>query len=142
ELTIDELTGYAVVVDVREAAKNEKDYQISTDDLKNWEDEYGEIPEGAIVLVLTGHDQYWNDKKAYMGTDEYGQEATQKLHFPGLAPEAAIWLTENRSIKGFGLDTPSVDYGPSLDFESHRILYENGVVGFENLTNLDQLSPK
>lgn len=142
ELTIDELTGYAVVLDVREAAKEDRDYQISIADFENWEAEHGEIPNGAMVLVLTGHDQYWDNKKEYMGTDEFGQEATQKLHFPGLSPKAAKWLTENRSIKGFGLDTPSVDYGPSLDFESHRILYGENIVGFENLTNLDQLSPK
>lgn len=44
-----------------------------------------------------------------------------------------------RSIKAVGLDTPSIDYGQSKLFESHRALFERNVPAFENLANLDQL---
>ena len=40
-----------------------------------------------------------------------------------------------------GLDTPSIDYGQSVQFESHQLLYEHNILGFENLANLDQLPP-
>jgi kynurenine formamidase len=40
-----------------------------------------------------------------------------------------------------GVDTASVDYGPSHDFLVHRIVAEANASGLENLTNLDQLPP-
>jgi kynurenine formamidase len=46
---------------------------------------------------------------------------------------------DNRTIDAFGLDTPSVDYGQSVDFRAHVILYSQNVPGFENVANLGQL---
>jgi kynurenine formamidase len=74
-----------------------------------------------------------------MGTDERGAGAVPKLHFPGLHPEAARWLVANRSVKAVGLDTPSIDYGQSTLFESHRVLFERDIPAFENLANLERL---
>jgi kynurenine formamidase len=61
------------------------------------------------------------------------------LHFPGLSPEAAQWLVDNRNIKAIGIDTPSIDYGQSQLFKSHVILLSENIPAFENLTNLDKL---
>ena len=77
-----------------------------------------------------------------MGTDERGPAAVAKLHFPGLHPDAARWLVANRQINAIGLDTPSIDYGQSTLFESHRILFEKNIPAFENVANLDQLPVK
>ena len=77
-----------------------------------------------------------------MGTAERGEEAVAKLHFPGLHPDAAQWLVENRVIHSIGLDTPSIDYGQSKGFESHRILFEKNIPAFENLANLSILPDK
>ena len=74
-----------------------------------------------------------------MGTDQVGPDAVPLLHFPGIDPEAAKWLVENRNIKAVGLDTPSIDYGQSTLFETHQVLYEINIPGFENVANLDQL---
>jgi kynurenine formamidase len=74
-----------------------------------------------------------------MGTAERGQEAVAKLHFPGIDPELATWLVENRNIDAVGIDTPSIDYGQSTLFESHRILYAENIPGFENVANMDLL---
>ena len=38
-----------------------------------------------------------------------------------------------------GLDTPSIDYGQSQLFESHRILFKENIPAFENVANLDKL---
>ena len=38
-----------------------------------------------------------------------------------------------------GVDTASIDYGPSDDFIVHRIAAAENVAGLENLTNLDDL---
>jgi kynurenine formamidase len=48
---------------------------------------------------------------------------------------------EEREIRAVGLDTPSIDHGPSRGFESHRVLFEHDVPAFENLANLDRLPP-
>ena len=62
-----------------------------------------------------------------------------KLHFPGLHPDAARWLASNRRIKAVGIDTASIDYGQSSQYESHRTLFERDIPAFENLAALDRL---
>ena len=139
ELSIDQLAGPAVVVDVSARAQNNVDYQIAVADLKAWEETHRPIPGGAILLLYTGFARHWPNAEKYLGTNGKGTNAATKLHFPGLHPEAARWLISARSIKAVGLDTASIDYGQSTLFESHRILFESNVPAFENLAALDQL---
>ena len=142
EIPLEQLGGEGVVVDVVKQSEASRDYQVTAEDFQRWEKQNGRIPAGAIVILRTGYARYWPDRKRYMGTDERGAGAVPKLHFPGLHPEAARWLTVNRSVKAVGLDTPSIDYGQSTLFESHRVLFEKNVPAFENLNNLDQLPAK
>jgi kynurenine formamidase len=46
---------------------------------------------------------------------------------------------QNRAIRAIGLDTPSIDHGPSTHFESHVALFEHDIPAFENLAGLDRL---
>lgn len=142
QIPLEQLLGEALVVDVAKQCETNPDYQIATEDFLQWEKANGEIPKGAIVILRTGYGKYWPDRKKYMGTDERGADAVPKLHFPGLNPEAARWLITNRSIKAIGLDTPSIDFGQSTLFESHRALFDKNVPAFENLANLDKLPIK
>lgn len=142
EIPLEQLMGQAVVVDVSEKSGKDPDYQVQVADFQAWEKVNGPIPKGAIVLLRTGFGKYWPDRKKYMGTDERGAQAVAKLHFPGLHPDAARWIVENRAIKAIGLDTASIDYGQSTLFESHRALFERNTPAFENLANLDQLPVK
>ena len=139
EIPLDHLMGPAVVVDVTQQAAADRDYRVSVQDFKAWEATHGELPDGVIVLLRTGFGKFWPDRAAYMGTDERGAEAVLKLRFPGLHPDAARWLVEQRAIHAIGLDTPSIDYGQSAGFESHRILFEHNIPAFENVANLEQL---
>ena len=97
------------------------------------------MPDGIIVLLRTGYGAFWPDREKYMGTAELGAEAVEKLHFPGLDPEAAKWLVQERKIHAIGLDTPSIDRGQSSLYESHQILFKANIPAFENVANLDQL---
>ena len=142
EIPIERLVGPAVVINVSEKALADPDYLVGVKDFTNWEKEHDEVPEGSIVLLNTGYAQFWPDRVKYMGTDKRGPEAVKDLHFPGLDPKAAEWLVENRSIKAIGLDTPSIDYGQSQLFESHRILFKENIPAFENVANLDKLPPQ
>ncbi|HEY5404397.1 MAG TPA: cyclase family protein [Pyrinomonadaceae bacterium] len=142
QIPVDQLTGAGLVLDVTKQCAGNADYLISVADFQDWEKKNGEIPVGSIVLLRTGFGKFYPDRRKYLGTDERGAAAVAKLHFPGLDPEAARWLTQNRSIKAIGLDTASIDRGQSTMFESHRTLFEKNVPAFENVANLDQLPVK
>ncbi|MGM0944523.1 MAG: cyclase family protein [Bacteroidota bacterium] len=142
ELPLSKLTGEAVVIDVSEQALENRDYLIDTVAILNWEKEYGLIPDDAMVFFRTGYGAFYPDRKAYFGTDKMGEEGIPELHFPGIAPEMAVWLVQNRKIKAVGLDTPSLDYGQSKDFAAHQALMGAQIPGFENLAHLDQLPAK
>ncbi len=139
EIPIEQLQGQGIVVDVTLSVRGDIDYQITVDDFKAWEKANGRIPDGSIVLLRTGFGKFWPDKLKYLGTDKTGPSAVALLHFPGLHQDAAQWLVEYRSIKAIGIDTPSIDYGRSGTFMSHRILMERNIPAFENVANLDLL---
>lgn len=143
QIPLDKLIGNAIKIDVSSNALNNPDYLISVEDLKDWERQEGiTIPDGSIVLLQTDFSQYYPNKVEYLGTNERGEHAIRLLHFPGLSPEAAEWLVQNRNISSIGIDTPSIDYGQSQYFKSHVILLGENIPAFENLTNLDQLPAK
>ncbi|NNF58149.1 MAG: cyclase family protein [Rhodothermaceae bacterium] len=138
-IPLEHLVGPAVVVDVSAQALADADYQVTVADFEAWEAEHEPLPDGVIVLLNTGYAPFWPDRVRYIGTDERGAEAVALLHFPGLHPDAARWLVEERRIHAIGLDTPSIDYGQSTHFESHQILFEANIPAFENVANLNGL---
>jgi kynurenine formamidase len=143
EIPINRLMGKAIKIDVSAKAKDNRDYLISVDDLLAWEEKHQtQIPQGSIVLLYTGFSEYYPNPVRYMGTMLRGAEAVKFLHFPGLHPDAASWLIENRNINAIGIDTPSIDYGQSQYFKTHVALMTNDIPAFENLTNLKQLPEK
>lgn len=139
ELTLDQLTGEAAVIDVSDVALTQRYYQISVQDITDWETANQTTVDDKIVLIHTGSSSLWPNAEAYLGTSLRGQEGVAALNFPGIHPDTAQWLVDNRSIKAIGLDTPSLDYGKTTDFMTHRILFDKNIPGFENLTGLDQL---
>ncbi|NNE69087.1 MAG: cyclase family protein [Rhodothermales bacterium] len=141
EIPLERLVAPAVMLDVSEQAAANPDYLVSVADLEAWENEHGAIPDGHILLVRTGFARFWPDRTQYMGTADRGQEATADLHFPGLDPEAARWLVANRSIAALGIDTASIDYGQSTDFQAHRVLFAENIPAFENVGDLSALPP-
>jgi len=87
--------------------------------------------------LRTGWRRHWPNAKAYLGDDTPGDAST--LSFPSYGVEAARLLVEERGAAALGVDTASIDYGRSTDFQVHRAAAARNVPGFENLTNLDQL---
>jgi kynurenine formamidase len=142
QLTLDQLTGNAIVIDVSEKALADRDYLISVDDVLNWEKANGPVEPYTIILFRTGYGKYYPNPKTYFGTDLKGEEAIPQLHFPGVSEELAVFLTKSRKIKAVGIDTPSIDYGQSSNFRAHRILLKENIPVFENVAHLDQLPVK
>ncbi len=138
QIPLDRLVGPAAVVDVTARADADRDYLLDVATLEAWESQHGRIGERTILLVRTGWSSRWPDKLRYLGTDKTGPEAVAELHFPGIDSSAARWLA-GRRVRAVGIDTPSIDYGQSTTFDTHRILFQQNIPAFENVAGLDRL---
>lgn len=123
----------AVVIDIRSKVEANPDYQLTTDDLIEFE-KGGAIPEGAAIFLLTGWDKRYSEPEKYRNPDANGV-----LHFPGFSLEAIQYLVRSPKIVALGIDTLSIDYGPSKNFQGHRISHGSGLYHIENMTNLEKL---
>ena len=136
KVPIDHLMRPAVRIDVTKSVQGSEDYLVSVDDVKAFERANGTIPEGAIVLIATGWDRYWEQPSRYRN------ERDGVKHFPGLSREAAAYLANERQVWGIAIDTMSVDYGPSTDFPVHRTTHARNVFHVENAAGLTSLPPR
>ncbi|HEX6203889.1 MAG TPA: cyclase family protein, partial [Thermoanaerobaculia bacterium] len=139
EIPLDRLVGPGVVIDVRAEAAADADYRLTPEAVRAWEAAHGRVPEGALVLLRTGWSARWPDARRYLGDDKPGDASN--LHFPSYGATAARLLIEERGAAVLGVDTASIDHGPSTDFAVHRAAAAANVPGLENLTNLDRLPP-
>jgi kynurenine formamidase len=139
DVPLDRLIGPAVVIDVSKQAAGDATYRLAPEDIAAFERAHGRIPQGAIVLLRTDWSRFWPNVKQYLGDDTPGDAS--RLKFPGYGVEAARLLVEGRHVAVLGIDTASIDYGPSTDFMAHRIGAAQDVVNLENLTGLSELPP-
>lgn len=137
EIPVDRLIGPGVVIDVSAQAAADADYRLTRADVEAWEAEHGAVPEGAIVLLRTGWGQYWPDALRYLGDDTPGDASN--LHFPSYGQDAAELLVNERGVAVLGVDTASIDHGPSTDFIVHQIANGANVPGLENVAHLDRV---
>ncbi|MCS6880923.1 MAG: cyclase family protein [Oscillochloridaceae bacterium] len=112
----------AVVIDARDRAQDAPDFALSAADVRAWEQRYGSIPPGTLVLLATGWDVRWGDPRAYLGADAGA---------PGFGPDAADLLLNQRGVAGLGVDAPGRLYAPARGF----------ALFLENLTSLEQVPP-
>jgi kynurenine formamidase len=136
-IPLDRLVGAAAVVDVRDRCGADAAYEITPDDLVAWEARHGRQLVDVIMLLRTGWGAKWGDRAAYLGTAATGPEAVAQLRFPGLSPLAARWLVDHRRVKAVGIDTASIDYGPSTAFGTHVAFCTANVPVFENVADMD-----
>ena len=139
DLPLQQLMAPAVVIDVTRQAAADAAYRVTRADVEAFEAAHGRIAPDTIVLVRTGWSRFWPDRKQYLGDDTPGDAS--KLRFPGYGEDAARFLVEQRQVAMLGIDTASIDYGPSTDFLAHRVGAAANVANLENLTALDQLPP-
>lgn len=132
KIPADRLVRPAVVINIASKIDGHEDYQLSADDVRAFEQGNGAIPAGDIVLVATGWDSRWPDAGKYMNTRQ------SVKHFPGVSLEAARLLVE-RQVVGIGIDTASIDYGPSEKFETHQFTMGAGLFHIENAAGLTSL---
>lgn len=126
-----------VMIDVSNQVSLNHDYQLSLADVQAWEKLNGRIPEGAVVLLYTGWSRFWGNTLRYQNRDVMGV-----LHFPAFGVDAVKFLLAERKVRGIGLDTMSIDFGPSRDFAIHHLVNRAGRYGLENVAHLEQLPQK
>jgi kynurenine formamidase len=137
QIPVRQLLAEAVVIDMREQPGRDPDYRLQPAEIVAFEKRHGRIPAGAAVLLHTGWSQRWPDRKRYLGDDRPAR--VTDLHFPSYGAEAARLLVEDRHVGLLGVDTASIDHGPSRSFEVHQVTARANVPGLENLKDLDQL---
>ena len=130
QIPADRLFAPLAVIDISAQARKNPDYQLSPDDISEWEKQNGRVPSGAIVVLRTGWSEKWDAAKQYRNPDKQGV-----MHFPGYSVDAAKFLVESRSVIGLGIDTLSVDYGPSKDFPVHHYTAGKSVYHLENVAD-------
>ncbi|XP_077991362.1 uncharacterized protein LOC144445621 [Glandiceps talaboti] len=135
QVPLDSLIGPAIRIDMKAKADADADALLEVSDIEAFEEEYGKIPEGAIVMVYTGWGTRWDDSLGYLGTETKNMSL---IHYPGIGEEAAKVLLE-RKVKSVGIDTMSLDNGPSFTFPTHVTLQSENIPLFENVANLDKL---
>jgi kynurenine formamidase len=122
------------VVDVRAKAADNSDYQLSPDDISDWEAANGELPQGSCVAMNSG----W---AAHVGSDRFrNADGDGVMHFPGFHEEAAAMLLE-RAVAGIAVDTLSLDFGGSQDFATHYAWLPTGRWGLECVAGLERVPP-
>ena len=133
EMDVDDLVVPLAVIAVQEQAAGDPDYQLSVEDILSWEERYGRIRPGCLVVMNTGWHKKFPDPASYVNQDEAGV-----LHFPGFSVAAARLLVD-REVAGIGIDTLSLDPGNDVSFPVHNIMLGAGKFQVENLNNLDAL---
>ena len=129
-IPVERLYRPGIRIDVSKRAAANPDYRVTASDIQQFEKNSGRIPQGVVVFIATGWDQYWPDRARYMN------EKGGVKHFPGLSVEATALLARDRQVAGIGIDTPSIDYGPSTGFEAHHVSMALNVYHIENAAHL------
>lgn len=124
------------IVDIRDKVVTDSRYKMTIEDVENYEKTFGLIPEGALLVALTGWGQYWYHQKLYRNVDENGV-----MCFPGITEDVAKKYI-NR-LNGVGIDTLSPDGGDTnFGFPVHEVVLGGKKWILENLHNLDKMPPK
>ncbi|HJU12555.1 MAG TPA: cyclase family protein [Candidatus Binataceae bacterium] len=136
QIPADRLVRPLVVLEVRSRAKNAPDYEISMQDIAEWERTHGVIPSGAVVMADTGWDERWESQESFRNEQNDGL-----THYPGFSLEAAKFLVQSREAVGLGIDTMSVDIGATTTYPVHLFTSQHGIYHLENVANLSLVPP-
>ncbi len=91
----DRISAPLVVLDVRSHAREDSPYEISVNDIADWEQEHGEIPPGAFVVARTG-----SAKREL-------PDSTSTPKSARYSADAALFLIEGRNVLGLGTEAPA-----------------------------------
>ena len=121
------------VVDVSGKAGENPDYEVSPQDILDWEAEHGKIPEGAFVAARTD----WHKRQDMDNCDAAGNK-----HYPGWKLDTLKFLVEHRAVGAIGHETSDTDApAAGTNFAGEYYTLEQRRYQIELMTNLDQTPP-
>ncbi|WP_309398349.1 cyclase family protein [Cerasicoccus maritimus] len=115
-----------VVISIVDQLKDNAGYELTMNDVLAWEQEYGQIPEGAVVMVRSDWYQKWPDVAHF--TDK---------PFPGVSLPALKFLHLERHILFHGHEP--LDTDDSDDLEGEAWLMHHNFAQAEGVMNLDKV---
>src|SRR5438445_5222211 len=118
-----------VVISIADKAAKEPGYQMTVNDILEWEKRNGQIPEGSVVFIRSDWSKDWPDPKL-----------ATKFPFPGITLDALKFLHLERKILFHGHEALDTDTTPTLEGESW--LMHNGYTQAEGVANLDKVPEK
>jgi kynurenine formamidase len=128
--------GPACVIDVTQEVAEDSDFLLTQAYIEGWEQEHGQIPAGAWVLLRTD----WSKKT---DPEEFLAGSPDGPHSPGFHKSASEFLAHERDVLGVGVETVGTDAGQAGKFDppfpNHAIMHGAGKFGLASLRNLDQL---
>lgn len=126
------------VVDISEKVKEDPHYAATSEDIKEYEAKYGDIPDGAFVALRTDWYKNWPDMNKMSGIDEVGNE-----NFPAWSLDAIKYIYEVRNAAANGHETLDTDASAEAakagDLVCERYLLGKGKIQIEALCNLDKV---
>uniref|UniRef100_A0A1B6DEI5 Cyclase n=1 Tax=Clastoptera arizonana TaxID=38151 RepID=A0A1B6DEI5_9HEMI len=136
DIPLNRLLVQGVMIDLTAKVAGNADFNITADDLIEWEERYGPLPNEVVILINFGWASKYPDRLAY-----FGGTSNSDLHFPGVSESAANWIVKTGKVVGVGVDTPSVDTGVNKEFIAHRILLTNSIYVLENVALAKAILP-
>ena len=134
----EKLIAAANVIDVSKESTENHDYLLTPEKILEWEAEHGRIEPGTWVLMRTD----WS-KRTGEGFQNFAEDGP---HTPGPSVACMEFLTKERDVLGFGVETIGTDAGQAFTFDpafpAHTLMHGSNKFGLASLTNLDQLPPK
>ena len=117
-----------VVISITGQVAKNPGYALQTADVKEFEQQHGPIPAGAVVFVRSDWSKRWPDPSLSTETE-----------FPGVSLDALKYLHEDRRILMHGHEPLDTDTTPTL--EGEHWLMHHGFTQAEGVANLDQVPP-
>jgi kynurenine formamidase len=135
EFDVKDVAWPLVVIDVSGKVKANPDYELSAEDVLDWEKANGKVPEGCFVAMRSD----WSKRKA----EDYNcLDAQGGAHYPGWGMDALKVLVEERNVAGFcheTADTDSAVHADATNMGCEKYVCSHDKLNVELLRNLDQV---
>lgn len=116
-----------VVLDETPLLTDDPNHAFSAADLTAWEEEHGQVPDGAFAALRTDMSKDW----------DADPEHFKRYPFPAWSLEALQVLFEQRGVVAIGHESLDTDITETM--ESETWLLQNGHYQIEVMANLDQV---
>lgn len=136
QIELNDLIVPVVVIDIANKTSKNRDAELTIDDIKKFESQYGKIPHHSCVMMYSGWEKHIRDSM-FVGLD-----SQQVKHYPGFSNAAIQFLVTERNIAGIGVDVLSFDPGIDENYTGHKTLFAAGKWGVECVANLGKIPKK